>query len=648
MVHRLESQRFVGFYELDRVLPAAPDVFGSSLDVPESDCEDNEHTGSLANLKLAAVWLKLCVQAHGLCTCTTDAYTRLPRRLVYVGSNVDEKNPYLYESNGQFGRYATLSHRWPKILQARTTRDTIDDFKKRIPWSILPQTFRDAITVCRTLGVTFLWIDSLCIIQDSKEDWEVESAQMGNYYWNSFFNIAAAVDSRGDSDGFSSEQGCFQPRDPCGIQPCHVRLRYWHDLDIVDASVHLAPHIARDTEWRFTEFTQLDSRAWILQERILAPRTLFFGEHQISFSCLTMRASEARPHGHKLRSGLDSHLLIEEYQHTLRFESLFATLRASCMPPTPWRPSLWQSQTKRDLDSNIARGGLDDRAKEVMFHAMAGLQAKLRANPSYQRMVYDQWYDLVTEYNCRCITIDTDVLPAVSGIASYFNMITGDRYLAGLWEADLIPGLLWSVDFVTARPTAQGRTGVPSWSWASLRSDTLTMWYLGVRNEIMRYITVLDTQAKVDGPNRFGTVSSAHIHLQGYLKRAVAKAPVKMPDVKPVKDSEVGTRGARPLDKMLRYVLVEPQKERSPFLHDGESGDWLAVFAPDWAFLPGSETLAVWLLPILQDKDTYGRRGVASLAVLPNADGTWRRVGFARLDNVDWFGGAELQDIVLV
>src|SRR5450432_78162 len=77
------------------------------------------------------------------------------------------------------GVYITLSHRWGGAGMIRLISDTFDEFRTNIPLSMLPQTFKDAITVTKHLDVRYLWIDSLCILQDSKDDLRRESARMG-------------------------------------------------------------------------------------------------------------------------------------------------------------------------------------------------------------------------------------------------------------------------------------------------------------------------------------------------------------------------------------------------------------------------------------------------------------------------------------
>jgi hypothetical protein len=85
----------------------------------------------------------------------------------------------------------------------RTTMETIGRFKTQIPWSHLPKTFRDAIYFIRRLGIEYVWIDSLCIIQDDREDKAREIGQMARVFSNAFLTIAATSASS-PSDGLFS------------------------------------------------------------------------------------------------------------------------------------------------------------------------------------------------------------------------------------------------------------------------------------------------------------------------------------------------------------------------------------------------------------------------------------------------------------
>jgi hypothetical protein len=89
--------------------------------------------------------------------------------------------------------YLTLSHCWGKDQIFRLLETNIDQLRKAIPTNRLPQTFQQAIALTKRMGHRYIWIDSLCIIQDSEDDWHYESSRMGDVYKNSFCNISATA-----------------------------------------------------------------------------------------------------------------------------------------------------------------------------------------------------------------------------------------------------------------------------------------------------------------------------------------------------------------------------------------------------------------------------------------------------------------------
>jgi hypothetical protein len=104
-------------------------------------------------------------------------------------------------------------------MPLRLTTSTLENFQDHLDISTLPQTFKDAIKITATLGIQYLWIDSLCIIQDSEQDWTEQAALMGDIYHNSWCNIAAtaALDAR---------DGCFRERNLLGVRKCLVEANW--------------------------------------------------------------------------------------------------------------------------------------------------------------------------------------------------------------------------------------------------------------------------------------------------------------------------------------------------------------------------------------------------------------------------------------
>lgn len=125
--------------------------------------------------KLVKKWMNTCLQSHGACQPQTKGFH--PTRLVDVSCSSEERDVFLSESHTPESPYVCLSHCWGSSQLISTTRNTIKDRKRGIPWSELSKTFQDAINVTRSLGYLYIWIDSLCIVQDDKNDWELLDLQ---------------------------------------------------------------------------------------------------------------------------------------------------------------------------------------------------------------------------------------------------------------------------------------------------------------------------------------------------------------------------------------------------------------------------------------------------------------------------------------
>ncbi|PMD54734.1 uncharacterized protein K444DRAFT_513189, partial [Hyaloscypha bicolor E] len=89
--------------------------------------------------------------------------------------------------------YITLSHCWGQLQLITLTNSNIVTFQEGLEIRKLPKTFRDAIYVAQRLTVQYIWIDSLCIVQDSEDDRKRESALMMSVFAEAFCNIAATA-----------------------------------------------------------------------------------------------------------------------------------------------------------------------------------------------------------------------------------------------------------------------------------------------------------------------------------------------------------------------------------------------------------------------------------------------------------------------
>ena len=177
-------------------------------------------------------------------------------------------------------QYAALSHCWGGSATYVLNCDTYETLVRGLPQHKLPSTFRDAIFVARRLGIQYLWIDSLCIFQDSRADWERESGQMSRTYRGAFLTISA-LNARSSDDGFLKPRAipiCPLP-DGGGVWPGII--------------------LQKDTETAgATKKEPLSKRGWALQERVLSTRILHFGKEQMFWECKSLEASEHAPTSH--------------------------------------------------------------------------------------------------------------------------------------------------------------------------------------------------------------------------------------------------------------------------------------------------------------------------------------------------------------
>ena len=195
----------------------------------------------------------------------------LPTRVVDVGDKESSNIRLFCDTRGKTGKYLALSHRWGSPAQNRkfcTEKNNIKRYEEGVSIVDLPNTFRDAIHVTRCLGVQYLWIDSLCIIQDDAKDWEEESKRMEQVYSSAYATIAASCAS-GTDDGFLKpriSRQCVTKTNPASGSTFYL----CNAIDNFDNDV---------------EHGELNKRGWILQERALSRRTIYFTEKQTYWEC---------------------------------------------------------------------------------------------------------------------------------------------------------------------------------------------------------------------------------------------------------------------------------------------------------------------------------------------------------------------------
>lgn len=237
---------------------------------------DNETT-----LDRIKAWVTAC-NDHPNCR---DISSPMPTRVIDVGGESVGHFIRLHEpESGAREKYIALSHCWGNSAPPLQTKATFLQRKAGMDNGEMSKTFQDAIAVTRTLGVRYLWVDSLCICQDDEGDWERESAKMSSIYSNSYLTISAT----GAVDG---TVGCFAPRNPKRyVKIDHtswagVRGNVFAFISPLIMEAHNSEYITMDAE-------PLSKRAWCFQERVLSRRILHFSKDQMYFECMEGFQSE--------------------------------------------------------------------------------------------------------------------------------------------------------------------------------------------------------------------------------------------------------------------------------------------------------------------------------------------------------------------
>ncbi|KAL2072032.1 hypothetical protein VTL71DRAFT_11375 [Oculimacula yallundae] len=231
-----------------------------------------------ATLETIRAWLNICRETHSTCS---HGSTILPTRVVDVGEPDGRSPCRLYETKGESVPYIALSHCWgpPEIADQmyKTTEATLDINKIELPWSKLSKTFQEAITLTRQLGIRYIWIDSLCIIQGDATDWNAEAARMGDIYKNAYVTLAATASSSG-SGGLLVQQEC---------DSFDITVLENGASNLVPLKAWLIPKNRYRGENEALVSDPLSLRAWAFQERLLSRRIVHFCSNELIWECKT-------------------------------------------------------------------------------------------------------------------------------------------------------------------------------------------------------------------------------------------------------------------------------------------------------------------------------------------------------------------------
>lgn len=312
-----------------------------------------------------------------------------------------------------------------------------------LPSAALPQLYQDALYVARNLCVKYLWIDSLCIIQsgDESTDWRREAALMSDVYSNSFCNISAL-----DAPDVSSSM--FSTRNSESLYP---------EVTQLTINGQHAPYLLSHHQFWKIEVSRalLNSRAWVLQERLLSRRILHFTGRQLLWECRRKEAAEIYPDG---------------------------------LPPESFDTGFKNLSVDRYSSAN------NNEAARYML-----------------------WYRIVEKYTACNLTFANDKLIALSGVAKSLRPILQDEYVSGMWLRYLACEMLWSANEYSERQSLEPNSYLaPSWSWASVTGTVQPGRPDIDAADIL--ITVISFGLEYATEDNTGLVKSGWIHLRGTLK----------------------------------------------------------------------------------------------------------------------------------
>lgn len=539
-----------------------------------------DFTGAEPTIATAKAWLSECLQSHaGVCEELSPLNERLvPTRLLYI-----EDDPCilrLAENHDATTRYLILSYCWGKERagEMKLTKTTEHELRRRVPVDRLPATVRDAVVTTQMLGYRYLWVDRLCILQGDDDDWRFEALRMGEYYRNADCCIAAlsAVDSH---------QGLFTHRNPLMMQPLKLeRTKGWSTAWIFPSfNRHLPgdyPRLYRGSPY------PLSKRAWTLQERLLSPRSLYFGSLMIYWECRKARRTEDLP----------------DKQLDLPFAAVLRKFRS-----------------RTDSSVNGVIDGVQSAADEDLFHAPE--------NEMDMAKFEERWADLVEFYTAREMTYpQNDRITALSGMMSSITAETGQRFVHGLLVSQLVTELLWwqwcdcNGDVTKLPVRTARRVNAPTWSWGSTTGRISPF-------RSSRYL-----QLNRREPWRVEATCAISCTEQNSLI-----APTT-----PTSEHVCAITFSTPLLEACISSRIDLRHYNWKAEAVGQIGEnsWLIFEAQIWPDEPVQEDMTVWLLRVASlDPGKRSTRLFAGLAVVPLAtqetNDLWKRIGYFQIYHLD-------------
>ncbi|KAJ4421545.1 hypothetical protein N0V82_003683 [Gnomoniopsis sp. IMI 355080] len=452
--------------------------------------------GSEGSIRKIKNMMARCSINHDFCKkaeALVSQIRRLPKRVVEVGP-ADNTGirvfEHAYDDEIRKEKYIALSHTWGSTRHTLLKHDNSKQMKRNVPHDELPSLYQDAIAITRRFGYQYIWIDSLCIIQGDDHDFAAEGAKMALIYEGAEFVLAASSAPNGDA-GLCVPRGPYveikNATKPGETWSVFAREECTHRVLGDEHAVWRAPYALKDCsqlwavprdpaseqrtggEIDYTDFEDpdcndfpLNYRAWCLQERILGSKVLHFTKQELLFECLTSLECECGFfEDHRGDLLLETRRAVKsgrEHFGRVQLESISFSGRVAR------RTSRWHNQFRKGVERPEP--------------------AKIDVQQQQSSLHRETWRDLVVQYSQKKLSDPYDALVAIAGLAQRWeNTETTGRYLAGLWEKDILNGLRWMPD--TKEPESilankfherEQKIGrdidrylAPSWSWASIQ-----------------------------------------------------------------------------------------------------------------------------------------------------------------------------------
>ena len=484
----IEFVHFFGLWDPDtrKIICRARHSFQvyAHSDDPAADYVSNRpiarYPGSTSSLAKAASWLKYCQENHDC----KSFQNKMPSRLIEITSTSEGTMLRLRKIYTiDHAPFAALSYCWGGEQPMQLTGTNLAEYEHAIPLEDQPQTIKDAIKVCQSIGLGYLWVDALCIVQDDPDDKSVEIDKMPSIYGSAAVTIAAAR-SPSASLGFLGE------RYPGGRQGFKLPYRcYGGALGAINI-VHLAEgHEAPEP---------IDERGWTLQERLCSTRILEFGTRQTRWICPETRSFGSDAEAHNAHENFtDGWRKTTKYGEKRRVEGL----------------DLDRIRTARDTIDFYGRPR-NSRSKDYS-NAM------------------EHWEQICRTFTQRALTLSSDRALAISGIARIFAELTGDQYVAGLWKSCLHATLLWKIEFSKVNPKVISRPATyqgPSWSWLSVNGPVFFSRGHSTANCVAEILSVEAEPANAAAPYGLIQEGSGRLVLSAHTTLGFrSKVPLRSP-----------------------------------------------------------------------------------------------------------------------